>query len=167
MTTLSHYPSKLTRLFARIDASVASDETLGAALGYWKARRKSNVSPSIQEFSDLIEPFSSSTFLALPAETPLRGWMITHVGTAACAVLEIAVGQVNLCDLANRRLAARLRHLFQLALESGEPLSAWFPIGRPSGSVDLEALAAPLTTDGRRANAIFGGIAAVSPRRTG
>ena len=60
----------------------------------------------------------------------------------------------RLSALGNRRLAVRLRHLFQLVAQTAEIISATYIAHDQSG----EILVAPLSTDGNKVGAVFGGI---------
>jgi len=59
-----------------------------------------------------------------------------------------------LSTLENRRVGARLRLIFEWVSNTGEAVSASFISPDQSG----EILAAPLGTDGKKVDAIFGGI---------
>jgi hypothetical protein len=57
------------------------------------------------------------------------------------------------------RITARLRRLFETVAETAEPLAAAFELRvKPGRRQWIEVLAAPLSSDGRHVDGIYGGI---------
>jgi hypothetical protein len=81
-------------------------------------------------------------------------WSLQFAGDAAKAILGVPAQAASLSTLENRRVAARLRLIFEWVGETGEAVSASFIAPDQSG----EILAAPLGTDGKKVEAIFGGM---------
>jgi hypothetical protein len=81
-------------------------------------------------------------------------WSLQFAGDSAKKILGVPGHEPALSTLENRRVAARLRLLFEWVADTGEAVSASFISPDQSG----EILAAPLSTGGNKADAIFGGI---------
>jgi hypothetical protein len=81
-------------------------------------------------------------------------WSLQFAGDSAKKILGVPGHEPALSTLENRRIAARLRLLFEWVADTGEAVSASFISPDQSG----EILAAPLSTGGNKADAIFGGI---------
>jgi hypothetical protein len=153
LTTLSLLPGPLKRLFSRFDAGGTSERSLEMALDHWRIKRGNRLYPSVADIDvDELGVFSSHVFVF--ERSGKTDWRLRFAGDAAKPMLRPKGGEVTLSTLANRRIAARLRLLFDWAKETGEAVSASFISPDQSG----EILVAPLTTDGNKVEAIFGSI---------
>ena len=142
MTTMALTPAPVRRLFDRIDfAPRPLEAALGAFLETWERLRAGQVAPRRARAADALGRGAS---LFVRAEE-CRDYEIEH----ASAALRELLGDVACGAPAQRRAAApaaRLRRLFDLTLEKGEPTLASF---RGEDGTVVEALAAPLMeTDG-------------------
>ena len=158
MTTLALLPASLKRLFARIDAAGTSEHSLELALDHWRIRRGERLFPSISDIDvEQLGPLASHLFVF--ERRSKVDWSLRFAGDAARKILSPPVGEASLSTLKNRRIAARLRLLFGWVEETGEAVSASFISADQSG----EILAAPLSSDGNKVEAIFGGIVSRHP----
>jgi hypothetical protein len=153
VTTLSLLPGPLKRLFSRFDAGGTSERSLEMALDHWRIKRGNRLYPTVADIDvDELGVFSSHVFMF--ERSGKSDWRLRFAGDAAKPMLQPKGGEPTLSTLANRRIAARLRLLFDWAKETGEAVSASFISPDQSG----EILVAPLSTDGNEVRAIFGSI---------
>jgi hypothetical protein len=153
VTTLSLLPGPLKRLFSRFDAGGTSERSLEMALDHWRIKRGNRLYPTVADIDvDELGIFSSHVFMF--ERSGKSDWRLRFAGDAAEPMLQPKGGEPTLSKLANRRIAARLRLLFDWAKETGEAVSASFISPDQSG----EILVAPLSTDGNEVRAIFGSI---------
>jgi hypothetical protein len=96
-------------------------------------------------------PISSHVFVF--HRTDNADWALQFAGDSAGAIFG-ARAQKPLSSLDNRRVAGRLRLIFDWVGDTGEAVSASFFSPDQTG----EILAAPLGTDAKRIDGIFGGI---------
>jgi hypothetical protein len=153
VTTLSLLPGPLKRLFSRVDAAGTRDRTLALALDHWRVKRGDRLWPRLSDMGvGELGPTASHVFIFQ------RGgkvdWSLQFAGDSAKAILGVPTQKPALSTLENRRVAARLRLIFDWVGDTGEAVSASFISPDQSG----EILAAPLGTDGKKVDAIFGGI---------
>jgi hypothetical protein len=153
VTTLSLLPGPLKRLFARIDAAGTHEHSLEMALDHWRIRRGDRVFPG-QSDIDVAQlgPLASQVFVF--QRRAKADWSLKFAGDAAKRILNPPAHDPALSTLENHRIAARLRLLFEWVEQTGEAVSATFISPEQSG----EILAAPLSKDGNKVEAIFGGI---------
>ena len=153
MTTLALLPGPLKRLFTRIDAAGTTEHSLEMALDHWRIRRGDRLLPSRSDIDVAqLGPFASHVFVF--ERCGKADWSLRFAGDMARKMLSPPVGEPSLSTLGNRRIAARLRLLFGWVEETGEAVSASFISPDQSG----EILAAPLSSDGNKVGAVFGGI---------
>lgn len=159
MTTLSLLPGPLRRLFSRIDAAGTRDRTLELALDHWRVKRRDRLWPMLSDMGAAeLGPLASHVFIF--QRDGKADWSLQFAGDSAKKILGLPAHKPALSTLENRRVAARLRLIFEWVGDTGEAVSASFISSDQSG----EILAAPLGTDGKKVNAIFGGIVS---RQTG
>ena len=159
MTTLALLPGSLKRLFSRVDAAGTTERSLEMALDHWRIKRGNRLYPSVADI-DVAQLGTFAPHVFIFERSGKADWRLRFVGEAAKTMLQPQSGEATLSTLVNRRIAARLRLLFGWAEETGEAISASFLSPDQSG----EILAAPLSTDGNKVEAIFGGIVS---RQTG
>lgn len=153
MTTLSLLPGPLKRLFSRIDAAGTRDRTLELALDHWRVKRGDRLWPKAAEMGVAeLGPLASHMFVFQRGGK--ADWSLQFAGDSAKAILGVPAQKPDLSALKNRRVAARLRLIFDWVADTGEAVSASFISPDQTG----EILAAPLGTDGEKVGAIFGGI---------
>ena len=153
MTTLSLLPNALKRLFAKIDAAATSDRSLELALDHWRVKRGNRVLPKLSDMDmQQFGPLASKLFLFERCDED--DWALRFGGKDVENLLQPGSTDARLSTLGNRRLAVRLRHLFQLVAQTAEIISASYIAHDQSG----EILVAPLNTDGNEVGAVFGGI---------
>jgi hypothetical protein len=154
VTTLSLLPGPLKRLFSRIDAAGTRDRTLELALDHWRVKRGDRLWPGLSDMGVAeLGPLSSQVFVFQRGGK--ADWSLQFAGDFAKTILGVPTHKPALSTLENRRVAARLRMIFDWVADTGEAVSASFISPDQSG----EILAAPLGTDGQKVDAIFGGIA--------
>jgi hypothetical protein len=155
VTTLSLLPGPLKRFFAKIDAAATSDRSLKLALDHWRSKRGNRVLPKLSDMDmQQFGPLASKLFLFERCDED--DWALRFAGKDVETLLEPRSADAKLSALGNRRLAVRLRHLFQLVAQTAEIISATYIAHDQSG----EILVAPLSTDGNKVGAVFGGIVA-------
>lgn len=159
MTTLSLLPGPLKRLFSRFDAGGTSERSLEMALDHWRIKRGNRLYPRVADI-DVAELGAFAPHVFMFERSGKADWHLHFAGEAAKPMLRAKSGEATLSTLANRRIAARLRLLFGWAEQTGEAVAASFISPDQSG----EILAAPLSTDDNKVEAIFGGIVS---RQTG
>ena len=162
MTTLAMLPPPLERLFDRIDAAEPADAYLGALLDIWRARRLRRFLPTRAALAGAApDPVAGHSFSFVRSRAPTDDWILVEAGEAARSILGPMVGDRRLTDMSSRRLAVHLRRLFDFVRETAEPVAASFSERGISFSDNrFEVMVAPLASDGRRVDAVFGGIVA-------
>jgi ribose-phosphate pyrophosphokinase len=160
MTTLAMLPPPLERLFDRIDAAEPTDAYLGALLDTWRARRLQRFLPTRAALAGAApDPVAGYSFSFVHSRGPTDDWVLVEAGESARSILGPIGGDRRLIDMRSRRLAVHLRRLFDFVRETAEPVSANFSErGMPFSDNRLEVMVAPLASDGRRVDAVFGGI---------
>ncbi len=162
MTTLSLLPGPLKRLFAKIDAAATSDHSLELALDHWRTKRGDRLLPSLSDMDmKQLGPLASHLFIF--ERCSKADWKVRFAGDAAKQLLGARASESTLSELENRRLAARLRLLFEWVEETGEAVSATFISPDQSG----EILVAPLSGDGKTIEAVYGGVVSRHLQGTG
>jgi ribose-phosphate pyrophosphokinase len=162
MTTLAMLPPPLERLFDRIDAAEPTDPNLTVLLDIWRAKRLRQFLPTRTELAGAApKPIEGHTFIFEHAGPTIGDWALVDVGEAARSILGPIGGDRRLTDMRSRRLAVHLRRLFDFVRETAEPVTASFSErGIPFSNNRFEVMVAPLASDGRRVDAVFGGIVA-------
>jgi hypothetical protein len=151
MTELARTPPNLQRLFQTVDlAPLPQDCAVADSLKAWRERRGPRLSPPAEDmFRDQTRTVLDHSFLAEP-HPGKRDFAIAKAGAEAGHLLEPAVADARLSRLPDRRRAARLRQLFRMVLDFGEPVDVRF-VDCDRG---YEVLAAPVETAGGK-TAIF------------
>ena len=153
MTTLSLLPGPLKRLFAKIDAAATSDRSLELALDHWRIKRGDRLLPGLSDMDmRQLAPLAPKLFLFEYCDED--DWALRFAGKDVESLLQPSSADARLSTLGNRRLAVHLRHLFQLVAQTAEIISATYIAHDQSG----EILVTPLSTDGNKVEAVFGGI---------
>jgi ribose-phosphate pyrophosphokinase len=162
MTTLAMLSPPLERLFDRIDAAEPTDPYLRVLLDIWRTKRLRRFLPTRTELVGAApEPIAGHTFSFVHAGPTTDDWALVDVGEAARSILGPIGGDRRLMDMRSRRLAVHLRRLFDFVRETAEPITASFSErGMPFSDNRFEVMVAPLASDGRRVDAVFGGIVA-------
>ncbi|WP_229426588.1 ribose-phosphate diphosphokinase [Microvirga alba] len=152
----------LRRLFERLDfAPQPKDGSLARLLTYWQDRRGGAIAPRPRDIAvpELAEDAANAfVFRFSPGGRDLA----LIFGGAA---LESLVGPCDpgaevLTEAAGRRGVVRLRRLADLVRPRAEPVLAEFMVAWTNGNkARVEMLVAPLSTDGRIVDGLFGGLA--------
>jgi hypothetical protein len=157
MTTLAGLTGPLVRLFLRIDAAQPSDEVLRKASDIWQKLRRGRIMPLESEMADLPAEIAPHAFTGRSMTNGSRHWIVTQAGRDAAAILQIK-DQAGL-DIGNRRIAVRLRKLFDIVADKSEPVSAMFELGgRGKRRQLVEIFVAPVTGAESNTHAVFGTV---------
>lgn len=157
MTTLAGLTGPLVRLFLRIDAAQPSDEVLRKASDFWQARRRGRIMPPESEMAELPRAIAAHVFTGRSMTNGSRRWIVTKAGRDAAAILQIK-DDARL-KIGNRRIAVRLRKLFEMVADKSEPVSAMFELGGRGKERQLvEIFVAPVTGAESNTHAVFGTV---------
>jgi hypothetical protein len=158
VTTLDALSEPLVRLFLRIDAAQPTDPLLRHAFDLWQSRRGDRIAPRESVMADLPGEISSHVFLVRAMTNGSRHWQVFNAGRTAGAVLKLAEGEAP--EVSDRRIAVRLRRLFDLVADKAEPYSAMFETREPGGRRRLlvEVFAAPLSEGEKAVHLIFAAL---------
>jgi hypothetical protein len=160
MSTLDALTEPLVRLFLRVDAASPTDPVLRALSDFWHLKRGSKITPSEADMMGSPREISPFAFFARLTTNGTRHWTVSTAGHAAAAIIQLTSGQAP--AVADKKIAVRLRRLFDIVAEKVEPYSAMFEIDGQTGSRELiEVFAAPL---GNREKGIHMIFAAVNSR---
>ncbi|WP_114520774.1 hypothetical protein [Altererythrobacter sp. ZODW24] len=143
MTELARTPANLRRLFKRVDlAPIPTDEVLGRSLEMWRSQRGDKLAPHENDILlNLTSELRSHSMIAEALPEEGRDFALGAIGSKAEAML--GGSETRLTRIAERRIAARLRHLFYLAITRGEAVDVqFFDRGK-----SYEAFAAPVASD--------------------
>jgi len=145
MTELARTPPSLQRLFQAIDlAPLAQDQVIAESLGMWRERRGHDLAPQAADILHGQAPcVHDHSFLAEPLPGT-RDYAVSEAGEGARAALDLKDSAERVSQSGARRIAVRLRQLFRLVLDYGEPIIVKFVEGQRS----YELLAAPVATPG-------------------
>ncbi|WOJ89723.1 PAS domain-containing protein [Methylocapsa polymorpha] len=158
MTTLAPPPPHLARLFNRLDAADASDPLLRIELEFWRNKRGSRLMPTADDLAPEPDLIAAHIFV-FKRSNGTNEWEASRAGSEAAALLGLASQDKRLSKLLAPRIAARLRRLFETVAETAEPLAAAFELRvKPDRRLWIEILAAPLSSDGRHVDGVYGGI---------
>lgn len=143
MTEFQATSAPLKRLFYEVDlAARPQSEAAKKMLELWRERRADRLAPDQSVLAtELQAPVANHVFFARPVETS-RVFLISASGDRARDLLGSCEGEIRLDAVANRRIAARARRLFQVVLRRSEPVSVRFrlhPPGQPESDVELAA----------------------------
>jgi hypothetical protein len=161
MTQLARTPPAERRLFQVVDlAPLPKHRVIVEALDAWRQRRGPNLAPDAADLDrDQSWPVSDHSLVAEPS-TALDDFALRKVGASAAVALGSGARADSLTELADKRVAVRLRHLLRLALERGESVDVQFTDrGRA-----FEMLAAPVRADGRAMGLFCAVVAEDRPR---
>ncbi|MBI2719711.1 MAG: hypothetical protein HY245_04600 [Rhizobiales bacterium] len=155
MTTLAGLTGPLVRLFLRIDAAQPSDEVLRAASDFWHKQRRGRIMPLESEMAQLPGAIAPHTFTGRSTTNGSRQWILTNAGRDAAAILQIK----DEVGIGNRRIAVRLRKLFDMVADKSEPISAMFELAGAGKKRQLvEIFVAPVTGAESNTHAVFGTV---------
>lgn len=158
MTTLALLPGPLKRLFRRIDAAGTREPSLELALDHWRVKRGDRLWPNLTDINVAeLGPLASHLFIF---KRQAEDWRLLFAGDAARGDLRAPAEEPALSNLADHRVAARLRRLFGWVEDTGELVSASFVSPHQNG----EFLAAPLGSDSDKVEAVFGGVVLRQPQ---
>jgi hypothetical protein len=157
MTSFDRPDSALSTLFMRIDAARPTDAALQPAADLWSEKRKGKVMPAPGDFADMPPQIERHVFQAHLAINGDEHWIVTSAGEVAERLLQIE-GDTP-AEVPDKRMAVRLRRLFELVAERGEPYAVTCEASDNNDRKQLiEIYAAPLATAERKEHAIFGAI---------
>jgi len=145
MTELDPLTDQLVHLFLRVDAAMPTDPVLREAAEFWMARRQGKIMPAHADMTDLPAILLPHVFYAHLAINGDQHWIVSEAGSLAKLVLGITGHEPD--EVPDRRMAVRLRRLFELVARKAEPYSVMFEAPAAEGYRQLvEIYAAPLAT---------------------
>ena len=144
MTELDPLTGELSHLFLRVDAAMPADPVLRVAAEFWMAKRKGKIMPAHADMTDLPAIVLPHVFYAHLAINGDQHWIISQAGSLAKLVLGITGHEPD--EVPDRRMAARLRRLFELVARKAEPYAVMFEAPAADGRQLVEVYAAPLAT---------------------
>ncbi|MCB1380623.1 MAG: PAS domain-containing protein [Alphaproteobacteria bacterium] len=154
MTELDPLSEAMVRLFLRIDAAQPTDPVLRAAAEFWQDRRGGKVMPDRDDLTELPAILLPHVFHAHLAINGSQHWLISLAGSFARELLGITGHEP--AEAADKRMAVRLRHLFDLVAARAEPYSAMFEMADGDGRRHLvEIYAAPVQRPEQSEHLIF------------
>jgi hypothetical protein len=146
-------------LFERVDAAEASAEHLRKALDHWTGKRGKGIYAAFEIMSGMPDGIARDIFVFQRMPDGKTGWHLRRAGEGARQLMLPADGP--LLGFGNHQVALRLQRLFDWVAETGEPVTADFELdGTAAPRIWCEVLAAPLSSDGKTADGMFGGIVA-------
>jgi len=158
LTTLAVPPPHLARLFNRLDAADASDPILRLELEFWRDKRGGRLMPTVADVAQGPDAITPDIFVFQRCDG-MNEWEATRTGPEAGHLLGVASEERRLSKMLAPRITARLRRLFEAVAETAEPLAGAFELRvKPGRRQWIEVLAAPLSSDGRHVDGIYGGI---------
>lgn len=164
MTTMAKTKKALTRLFQRMDSVPSpTDEHLSAVLQEWQDKRQLLIAPAPESLVATGTSAAERAFIfRKDAAIPLHYLLSTGADSAEPLIGRISTGD-RLETAANRRGAVRLRRLFEMVGETGEPILGTFSSKSADAKlVYTELLVAPLSSNGKVVDAF---LACVSVQR--
>src|SRR5271166_2694387 len=148
MTTMATTAAPLRRLFGRLDfAPQPHEPELAAVLDSWVRLRAGQVAPQVPFPSKALRP-EVSVFVRAPGA---RDYVLEFRGAKLSGLLgDLQQGMV-LSSAPKRRQAVRLRRLFEVVIQKGEPVLATFASeGNDDDTAIVDLIAAPVAgSDGR------------------
>ncbi|WP_226574087.1 ribose-phosphate diphosphokinase [Acuticoccus sediminis] len=157
MTTFAEITPSLRRLFTRLDQAPAPHAAdLAALLARWRTERGDHAVP-VRSVEDAGGWGPAAAVFRFDPGT--RDHLLV-AGTAAETLLGACPVGTRLMEASDRRMAVRLRRLFETVRETREPVLAEFPRKEHGDVVEMaEVLAAPLSSDGVAVDMILSGVA--------
>ena len=145
MTTMAVTSAPLRRLFGRLDfAPQPHEPELARVLDAWVRLRAGQVAPQVPLPVKALGR-QVSVFIRAPRA---RDYVLEFRGAELSGLLGDLQQGMTLSAAPNRRQAVRLRRLFEVVIQNGEPVLATFASGDDTAIVDL--IAAPVAgSDGR------------------
>lgn len=165
MTTMAKTKKALTRLFQRLDSVPSpTDERLAAVLQEWLDRRQQLIAPAPQALMTAGTSAAEKAFIFRKDPDAPRHYLLSSGADAAAPLIgRISAGD-RLDAAADRRGAVRLRRLFDMVGETGEPILGIFSSkSAEAGPIHTELLVAPLSSNGKSVDAF---LASASVQRT-
>jgi hypothetical protein len=154
MSELDPLTEQQLHLFLRIDAAMPTDPVLRAAAEFWLEKRKGKLLPAGQDMAQLPQFIRPHVFEAHLAVNGDQHWITSGAGNLARHLLGIEGQEPG--EVPDRRMAVRLRRLFDLVARTAEPYSVMFEVKEADGSRQLvEIYAAPLATPEKREHHVF------------
>lgn len=154
MTEFDPLTEQQLHLFLRIDAAIPTDPVLRAAAELWQEERAGKIMPASGEMGNLPNFIRRHAFEADLAVNGDRRWIVSGAGTMARPSLGMQDERPG--EISDKRVAVRLRHLFDLVSQRAEPYSVMFETEDAQGARQLvEVYAAPLATGERSEHRIF------------
>ena len=151
MTTMALTSPAMRRLFSRLDfAPRPRDAELARALAAWDLLRRDRVAPMHDE------DFGPGIAVFIRAERG-RDYVLERYDSDLAGLLGALRPSSALSAAPKRRRAARLRRLFDLVVEKGEPVLASFTSDERAGdAATIDLLASPIAdADGRVCGALM------------
>jgi ribose-phosphate pyrophosphokinase len=160
MASMMETDPAMQRLFDRLDSAPRPGASrLPLFLAEWAARRGKRIAPSTGELQDFLVSAEAESAFVFESVSAGRDFTLRRGEKAVAALLGACKPGSALSDAPERRAAARLRRIFELVRENGEPLLADFTAERADGApVAVEILAMPISEDGHRISGVFGGL---------
>jgi ribose-phosphate pyrophosphokinase len=161
VTTLAVSEPPLRRLFQQVDFALQPQhEGLRGLTQYWLKMRGQSIAPRLADMRFISDAASSFGFI-FACEGQPAGYELIDGGRALHQFLGPDCGRPKgkSKSIAFRKGAARLRRLFETVRRAGEPVLAAFVYRKAGVSYFAELFGAPLSSDGRTIEGIFGGIA--------
>jgi ribose-phosphate pyrophosphokinase len=127
MTELARTPPALRRLFDIVDmAPHPHEDAVAQSLRLWKEKSGNRLAPDLADLA--VDETAKVREHSLVAE-PLAGesdFFVSSIGDAIRGTLRLRPEQFRLSEMANRHMAVRLRRLFRMILDLGEPVVVRF-----------------------------------------
>lgn len=146
MAELARTPEPLKHLFQLIDmAPEPQDRAVAQGLAAWRKRRGLDLAPLAHDLlRDATAAVRGGSFIA-EALAGRTDFALSQVGEQAAECLGLARPEDRLSAALHDRVAARLRRLFTLVLDYGEPVLGRFGEAHGhAGPRPMEVLAAPI-----------------------
>ncbi|GAA0295040.1 hypothetical protein GCM10009087_00990 [Sphingomonas oligophenolica] len=150
MAELARTPGPLRQMFQLIDmAPEPHDSVVAEALATWHERRGTELTPQARDLrGDANAAVRAGSFLA-SALAGRTDFALSQVGEEAARCLGLSPAEHRLSAATQLRIAARLRRLFTLVLDYGEPVLGRFgEVHGHAGPCEMEVLAAPIILEG-------------------
>ncbi len=161
MTASADLTPAVARLFDRIDVE-ARDESLRAAFRYWMDRRAGELCPSLAALQlNQMGPASAPVFAFQRVSPGSPDWRLSFAGDEAAGWLQVGE-ETLLSRIGDRRAAVRLRHLFAMATEQGEPIVASFHAAEEKDA-PYEIVVLPIASDHRHPDGVMGAVHRAAP----
>ncbi len=146
MAELARTPEPLKHMFQLIDmAPEPHDRVVAQGLVAWIERRGTELAPLAYDLRrDMPAAVRAGSFIA-GALAGRTDFALSQIGEQAVQCLGLAQSEGRLSEASQDRIAARLRRLFTLVLDHGEPVLGRFgEVHGHAGPHEMEVLAAPV-----------------------